>query len=88
MSGVRIRDRAAIVGIGQTPFARSLGRTEYEMAIDAIWAACDDAGIAPSAIDGLVRYDIEQTDEEQLLAALGAPEIRFFDETAQHRHPQ
>jgi acetyl-CoA acetyltransferase len=38
-----IGDKAAIAGIGQTPFSRSLGRSEFEMAIEAIFAACDSA---------------------------------------------
>jgi acetyl-CoA acetyltransferase len=73
-----IRDKAAVVGIGQTTFAKQLGRSEFDMAIDAILRACDDAGISPREIDGLVRYDMETTDEENLYAALGRPEIRFF----------
>jgi acetyl-CoA acetyltransferase len=73
-----IRDKAAIVGIGHTPFAKFLGRSELDMAIEAILAACADAGISPRDIDGLVRYDLETTDEENLYAALGQPEIRFF----------
>ena len=32
-----IASRAAIVGIGQTEFARSLDRSETEMAVEAIW---------------------------------------------------
>lgn len=77
-----IRDRAAIAGIGQTRFSKSLDMSEYEMAVEAIFAACDDAGISPREIDGLVRYDMEQTDEEQLLAVLGNPLLRFFAGTA------
>jgi acetyl-CoA acetyltransferase len=73
-----IRDKAAIAGIGHTRFAKRLERSEYEMAIEAIFNACDDAGISPRQIDGLVRYDMEQIDEEQLLAALGNPLIRWF----------
>jgi hypothetical protein len=30
-----IGDKAAIAGIGQTPFSRSLGRSEFDMAIEA-----------------------------------------------------
>jgi acetyl-CoA acetyltransferase len=82
VSGASIRDRAAIVGIGQTPFAKHLGRSEYDMALEAILAACADAGIAPRDIDGTVRYDIETTDEENLLAALGNPLLRWFASTA------
>jgi acetyl-CoA acetyltransferase/uncharacterized OB-fold protein len=73
-----IRDQAAIAGIGQTRFSKRLGMSEYQMAVEAIWNACDDAGVSPRDIDGVVRYDMEQTDEEQLLAALGNPLIRFF----------
>ena len=73
-----IRDRAAVAGIGQTPYAKSLGRSEYDMAVEAIWNACADAGISPRQIDGVVRYDMEQIDEEQLLAAIGPQDIRFF----------
>ena len=73
-----IRDRAAIVGIGQTPFGKALGRSEYDMAVEAILAACADAGISPREIDGIVRYDMETTDEEKLLAALGNPCLRYF----------
>ena len=44
--------------------------------------ACDDAGISPRAIDGVVRYDMETTDEENLLAVLGNPEIRYQTSTS------
>ena len=74
---IGLRDQAAIVGIGQTPFSKGLGRSEYDMAVEAIWAACDDAGISPREIDGVVRYDIETTEEEQLLSVLGNPLIRY-----------
>jgi acetyl-CoA acetyltransferase/uncharacterized OB-fold protein len=73
-----IRDKAAIAGIGHTRFAKRLDMSEYEMAAEAVWNACDDAGISPRDIDGIVRYDMEQTDEEQLLAMLGNPLVRFF----------
>jgi acetyl-CoA acetyltransferase len=77
-----IRDRAAIVGIGQTAFGKALGRSEYDMALEAILAACDDAGLAPRDLDAIVRYDMETTDEENLLAALGNPLLRYFTGTA------
>lgn len=73
-----IRDKAAIVGIGQTRFAKRLEQSELEMAVEAIWNACGDAGIAPNQIDGVVRYDMEQIDEEQLFALLGHPLLRFY----------
>lgn len=78
MPEATIRERAAIAGIGQSAFGRSLALSEYEMAMDAISNACEDAGITARAIDAVVRYDIEQIDEEQLFAALGNPHLRFF----------
>jgi acetyl-CoA acetyltransferase len=82
VSQATIRDRAAIVGIGQTAFSRALGRSEYDMAVEAILAACADAGISPRDIDATVRYDMETTDEENLLAALGNPRLRYFVSSA------
>ncbi len=77
-----LRDRAAIAGIGQTAFGRGLGRSELDMAAEAILAACADAGLDPRSIDGLVRYDMEQIDEEQILALLGNVDLRFFAGTS------
>ncbi len=71
-----IRDQAAIVGIGQTPFSKGLGRTEIDMAVEAIHAAAADAGISPHQIDGVARYDMETTDEEKLLSIL-SPELGY-----------
>ena len=78
MADPTIRDKAAIVGIGQTQFSKGLGLSEYEMAVEAIFNACDDAGLSPRSIDAIVRYDMEQIDEEQLLSVLGNPQLRFF----------
>ena len=47
-----IGDKVAIAGIGQTPFSRSLGRSEFDMAIEAIFAAYDAAGISPARSTG------------------------------------
>src|SRR5207245_6152884 len=70
------------VGIGQTAFGKSLGRAEYDMALEAILAACADAGLSPGDIDGTVRYDMETTDEENLLAALGNLDLGWFASSA------
>src|SRR5688572_32520170 len=77
----QLRDRAAIAGIGQTAYSKGLGRSEFDMAVEAILAACADAGIAPREIDGVVRYDMESTDEEQLLSIVG-PGLRYQASTS------
>ncbi len=74
--GNSIRDQAAIAGIGQTEFSKGLGRSEFDMAVEAIGAACADAGISPRDIDGVVRYDMENVDEEQLISVVG-PDLRY-----------
>jgi acetyl-CoA acetyltransferase len=69
---------AAIVGIGQTTFARNMGRSELDLACEAIVSACDDAGLPVEDIDGVTRYHVEQVDELALAFTLGIPDIRFF----------
>ena len=44
-SHVLPRDAAAIAGMGQTEFSRNAGRTELQLASEAIVAACADAQI-------------------------------------------
>ena len=68
----------AIVGIGQTPFARQLGISETDVAVRAIVAALDDAGLAVRDVDGLCCYDIESTGIAGVVATLGLERVRFF----------
>jgi acetyl-CoA acetyltransferase len=73
--------RAAVAGIGQTRYAKNMGRTEADLAVSAIRAACADAGLPVGAIDGLVSYHIEQVAEVELVTTLGIPELRFMART-------
>jgi acetyl-CoA acetyltransferase len=73
-----LKDRAAIVGIGQTRFAKTLEASEKRLALEAILAALDDAGIAPSEVDGLASYTLETTDEVEIAKNLGAADVTFF----------
>jgi acetyl-CoA acetyltransferase len=71
-------DNAAIVGIGATEFSKCSGRSEQRLAVEAILAALDDAGLAPEAVDGLVTLAVDATYEQALQRYLGIPELRFF----------
>lgn len=73
--------RAAVAGIGQTPYAKDMGRTELDLACEAIRAACDDAGLSVAAIDGLVSYHVEQVAEVDLATVLGLPDLRLMART-------
>lgn len=46
-AGTGLKDATAIVGIGQTPFAKHLPEDERTLACRAVLAALDDAGIDP-----------------------------------------
>ena len=72
---------AAVAGIGQTRYARDMGRREIELACEAIRNACADAGLAVSDVDGFVSYHIEQVAETELMTTLGIPELRFMART-------
>jgi len=67
-----LKDAAAIVGIAETPFARTLEASEKSLAVQAILAALDDAGIEPAEVDGFASYTLESTDEVEIAKNLGA----------------
>ena len=75
-----MKDAAAIVGIGQTPFAKQLEPTETRLAIDAILAALADAGIDASEVDGFASYTLETTDEVEIAKSIGAGDVTFFSQ--------
>ncbi len=74
-----IKDKAAIVGIGETEFSWDSSRSEIQLACEAIKAACDDAGISPHQIDGLVRYEMDSNHETLLVQSLGIPNLRHWE---------
>jgi acetyl-CoA acetyltransferase len=70
----------AIAGIGQVEFSKNIGRSERQIALEAIRLALADAGLLPSQVDGLVRFDMESTSEVEIARNLGIPNLRFFGE--------
>ena len=78
---VRLDRHAAIVGIGQTRFAKDMGRDELDLACEAVLAACADAGLDRREIDGVASFHVEQVDEIDLAYALGFERLRFMART-------
>ncbi|MWA07340.1 transporter [Actinomadura sp. LD22] len=74
-----MRGTTAVVGIGETPFHKrgTSGEPALKLALRAIVAAAEDAGIAPSEIDGFVSYGSERNDGQRMMSALGTEELRF-----------
>lgn len=81
MSDDPVAGRAAIAGIGQTPYGKDLGRTELDLACEAIVAACEDAGFPVPEIDGIVSYHVEQVSEVDLVTTLGIENCSFMART-------
>src|SRR6185437_15196397 len=74
-----IRGRVAVAGVGETTYYKH-GRapeSEFDLALQAILRACDDAGIDPRQVDGFASYSNDRNDPSRLAAALGLPELRF-----------
>jgi len=75
-----VKDAAAIVGIGETPFAKRLEPSETDLAVEAISKALDDAGVEASDVDGLASYTMESTSEVEIAKRIGAGDITFFSQ--------
>jgi acetyl-CoA acetyltransferase len=69
--------RAAIVGLGATEFSRDAGRSELQLACEAIRDALGDAGLEPAAVDGIVSYTIDPVEETELVRSVGFREVAF-----------
>ena len=69
---------AAIAGIGATDFSKESGRSELQLAAEAVRAALADAGLGPSDVDGMVTFAMDGNAEIAVARELGVPELRFF----------
>ncbi|GAA4546625.1 thiolase C-terminal domain-containing protein [Pseudonocardia xishanensis] len=74
-----LRGTTAVVGLGDTPFHKrgTSGEPALKLALRAIVAAAEDAGIDPADIDGFVSYGAERAEGQRMMAALGTKELRF-----------
>ncbi|MER0481404.1 lipid-transfer protein [Streptomyces sp. Edi2] len=70
--------RAAIAGIGATEFSKDSGRSELKLAVEAVRAALDDAGLTPADVDGLVTFTMDTNPEITVAQAAGIGELSFF----------
>ncbi|GAB2571704.1 lipid-transfer protein [Streptomyces capparidis] len=70
--------RAAVAGIGATAFSKDSGRSELSLAVEAVRAALDDAGLAPGDVDGMVTFTMDTNPEITVAQAAGIGELAFF----------
>ncbi|RZU53682.1 acetyl-CoA acetyltransferase [Krasilnikovia cinnamomea] len=77
-----IAGTAAVAGIGATEFSKNSGRSELRLAVEAVRAALDDAGLAPSDVQGLATFTMDHTAEVALARELGIGELSFLSRIA------
>ncbi|MCE2425917.1 MAG: hypothetical protein J4F45_12615 [Pseudomonadales bacterium] len=74
-----LRGATAVVGVGETTYYKR-GQSpdaEFKLALKAILAACEDAGISPKAVDGFASFSNDRSDPSRLANALGIHDLRF-----------
>ena len=76
-----LRDQAAIVGIGATEFSKNSGRSELQLACEAVRGAIRDAGLKPSDVDGMTTFTLDTSDDIEIARSVGIGELSFFSRT-------
>jgi acetyl-CoA acetyltransferase len=74
-----LRGTVAVVGVGETPYYKrgESPDAEFKLALQAIVAACADAGISPQDVDGFSSFSNDRSDASRLAAALGIHDLRL-----------
>lgn len=74
-----LRDQAAIAGVGWSGYSKDSGVSTLTLALRAIRAALDDAGLGHAAVDGVATHGVgDSTPATVVAAALGLREVRFI----------
>ena len=74
-----LRDSTAIVGVGYTPFSKDSGVSTLTLALRAIHAAVEDAGLTLRDIDGLATHRVgDSALPATVLQSLGLSDVGYF----------
>jgi acetyl-CoA acetyltransferase len=79
-----LADRAAIVGIAESRYAKwgqIADRSEFQLALEVIVQAVEDAGLSLDEVDGLSSFSNDRNDGLLVATALGLPALRYADMT-------
>src|SRR3954467_8575561 len=78
MTSRTLRGRVAVIGIGESTYYKHSQSPdpEFKLALQAILAACADAGLDPKHIDGFASYSDDRNDAVRLATAHGNPRLR------------
>jgi acetyl-CoA acetyltransferase len=72
-----LRDRCAIVGVGNTAYTRGTDRSNAQLHLEASLKALDDAGLRPQDIDGILPNEVSGVCTEELMVNLGLTDLSF-----------
>ena len=72
-----MRDRCAIVGVGNTAYVRGTDATTLELHLEASLAAIEDAGLRPSDIDAVMPHELADRTVEDFIVNLGLRDLAF-----------
>ena len=81
MSSDLIKDKTAIVGLGETAFGKGFEQSEEHLACQAIKMALDDAGIKAGEVDALCSFSLQSSEEDEIVRNLGFNDLTFFSRT-------
>jgi len=87
LSGVENSNSPARSGSGRPPGKRphrrsgspkESGRSELQLACEAVSAALDDAGLSPGEVDDMVTFTMDSSDEIEVARNVGIGDLTFF----------
>jgi acetyl-CoA acetyltransferase len=76
---IALSEKASIAGIGYTEFSRNSGVSTLTLALRAIMAALQDAGLPPDRLDGIATHRVGDSTPAAVVAqALGMADPHYF----------
>src|SRR5712675_610690 len=85
MANFSLKDRSAIIGVGNSTYGRRLMRSPIDLAADAIASALDDAGLSRNDLDGLiVSFGSPIGADGDTLAQVLGLNLRAYNQTWAH----
>jgi len=73
-----LRDKYAVVGVGETEYSRHSGRSTRAMAVEAIKTALADAGLGSKNVDGMMSYQNNDSTFSTVVAGDLGIRLNFF----------
>lgn len=73
-----LKDKYCIVGVGETAYLRGAGRSTWDMGVEAVKKAMEDAGLTPNDIDGMMSYQAGDSVSSPPLAHSLGIKLNFY----------